>query len=140
MKKLKKIMLVDDDFINNYINEKLLNKLELAEQVVVLKNGKEGLDFLKENSEGVCPELIFLDNQMPVMDGVEFMENLKKINFRNFKEVVVMLLVATVNDSDIEKYKELGVNEFTSKPLSEKVILDTVNKYWGINQPQAMRK
>jgi CheY-like chemotaxis protein len=135
MRKLKTILLIDDDPINNYINKRLLEKLAIADSVKVVRNGKEGIDFIKtacKPDEMMCPEFIILDNQMPVMDGMEFMENLNKENFINRDEVVILCLAAASTEVDIEKLKKLGVQEFTNKPLSKEIVLEICQRYWAL--------
>jgi|SRR6185437_10465747 len=133
MRKLKKILLIDDDKINNFINKKLLDALEIAEEVVECNNGKKALDhLLKCRNEGnTCPEFIILDNFMPVMDGDELLEHLYETGFFNKEEVVVLVLVAQTRVEEIERYRQLGVKEFSYKPLSAEIVMNIYNKYWA---------
>jgi CheY-like chemotaxis protein len=135
MRKLKTILLIDDDPINNFINLRLLEKLAIADFVKVVRNGKEGIDFIKtacKPEERICPEFIILDNHMPVMDGIEFMEQLNKENFINRDEVVILALAATYTEEDMEKLRNLGVQEFTNKPLSKEIVLEICQRYWAL--------
>lgn len=130
-------MLIDDDEINNFINSKLLENLGIAETVKVCKNGKEGLEYILKScqpNELICPEFIILDNQMPVMDGLEFLENLNESHFQNRQEVIILVLVANTRQEEIEHYKVLGVNEFSYKPLSKELIMEIYDKYWKKKQ------
>ena len=134
MKKLKKILLIDDDEINNFINVHILQKLNIAEKIKVAKNGKEALDFIKDTcgpNDLICPEFIILDYKMPVMDGIEFLENLHKLKFQNWHEVIFLALAAHLKEDTIEELRRLGVQEFTSKPLSEELIMELYGKYWA---------
>jgi CheY-like chemotaxis protein len=134
MKKLNKILLIDDDQVTNYLNKELLKGLYIAEEVKVAVNGKLALEYMHENCGSVlkvCPELIILDHHMPVMDGMEFMQALNKIDFVNRAEVVFILLAIDSRKEDIEKFKRLGVQEFITKPLSQKTVMDAYNKYWS---------
>ena len=78
-KKLNCILLIDDDDATNFIHQVIIKKAKIAEQVVTTLNGKQGLDFLTNsgkyhNKETPLPSIVFLDINMPVMDGWEFME------------------------------------------------------------------
>jgi CheY-like chemotaxis protein len=135
MKKLNKILLIDDDPINNFINKRILIKLDIADSVKVVKNGKEALDYIKEgctDDEMICPELIIVDNHMPVMDGLEFMGHFNQQNFSNRGEVIVLALVATSTEEEVERFKKLGVNEITYKPLTENLIMEIYQRYWAM--------
>ncbi len=73
MKKLNKILLVDDDPTNNFLNEKILRDLSIAQEIEVLINGKLAFDYVLDNCNAPkknCPALIILDHHMPVMDGL----------------------------------------------------------------------
>src|SRR5687767_13817888 len=102
MKKLKKILLVDDDKINNYLNETLLEDLHIADTISIEMNGELALKHLQDNcdlklSNYLCPQLVILDHYMPVMDGLELMEALKRINFIDRHKVVFILLGVNSN-------------------------------------------
>lgn len=127
MKKIRQILLIDDDEENNFINETLLNELQIAEEVRVVKNGMNALAHIQTccvPGNILFPELIILDNHMPVMDGVEFMEALNNLPIAGREKMVFVLLAANPTEIDIETFRKLGVQECAAKPLSEKVIMD----------------
>lgn len=133
MKKLNKILLIDDDDVTNYINKDLLEGLNIAEEVQVIEDGEKAFEYLAscgESSSQGCPELIIFDHQMPNMDGRELIEALDEINFIKENKVVFMFLGVSSIQADVETMKELGVQEFTTKPLSETKILDVYSKHW----------
>ena len=134
MKKLEKILLVDDDPTNNFLNSKLLNDLKFAEEIVVLTNGKLAFDYIQENCNTPtksCPALIILDHHMPVMDGMEFMKLLNNSGILKTMEVVVLLLAVQTKPEDLILFQKLGVQEFTPKPLSKKRLMEAYQKYWA---------
>lgn len=133
MKKLNKILLIDDDDVTNYINKDLLEGLNIAREVQVIEDGEKAFKFLTrcgESSSQACPEFIIFDHQMPKMDGKELIEALSKINFIKENKVVFMFLGVSSIHADVESMKELGVQEFTTKPLSEAKVLDVYKKHW----------
>lgn len=68
-----KILLVDDDKVNNYLNENLLKELNTAEAVSIETNGKSASTYLLDACESknkVCPRLVIFDHFMPVMNGI----------------------------------------------------------------------
>lgn len=133
MKKLNKILLIDDDEVTNYINKGLLEELNIAEEVQVIEDGEKAFEYLArcgKSSSQACPEFVIFDHQMPNMDGRELIEALDEINFIKENKVVFMFLGVSSIQADIETMKEMGVQEFTTKPLSETKILDVYNKHW----------
>lgn len=125
---------MDDDPTTLYINENILNKLGITHEIQVLTNGKLALDHLRENcgaSPENCPSLVILDHHMPVMDGMELMEALNKTDVLDNNEIVFLLLAIHTTPQEQEVFKGLGIQEFTSKPLSKQTVMDAYAKYWA---------
>lgn len=120
MYKFKNVLIVDDDYISNFIADHLLNKLKVCNTVSFSRNGDEALTYLKETSE--FPEMILLDINMPVMDGFEFIESFRKFNLDKRKTRIV-IYTASFNKKDIEMLKSIGFNDFIIKPLTEEKLL-----------------
>jgi CheY-like chemotaxis protein len=134
MQKIKSVLLVDDDNINNFINERLIKKLELANNVNIASNGEEALLFLKENltnQDSSIPQLILLDINMPVMDGFEFLKEYEKLSFPNKNNIVITMLTTSTNPGDMEKFNNSGVSSYVNKPLTEPKLLDIMKKHFG---------
>ena len=134
MKKLNKILLVDDDATTLYINENILTKLGISHEIKVLTNGKLALDHLLAHcasSAESCPALVILDHHMPVMDGMELMQALHKKDVLENSSIVFLLLAINTTAQEQEVFKKLGVQEFTYKPLSKQTVLDAYAKYWA---------
>ena len=68
---------------------------------------------------------------MPVMDGLEMMQALKERDFINNQRIVFILLGVHSTPSQIEEFKKLGVQEYTSKPLSQETVMDAYHKYFA---------
>lgn len=133
-KKLKEILLIDDDRVNNFVTEKLLIKLKIAESITIKVNGKEGLNFIyqKCNSDSpYCPQLIIFDYNMPVMDGLEFLKELNRLEFRKNYQVVLLLLAVQIPSNLLEEFIALGIVDYTTKPLDEETLLNVYSKYWN---------
>lgn len=113
------IILVDDDRITNFLHERLLKKMNVTEEIVVLNNGREALIYLEEVCKrgAICPSLILLDLNMPIIDGFEFLKQFKlSALYRNIKIVVV---TTSNSERDINKIKTLGEFNLINKPLTE---------------------
>ncbi len=133
MRKINCTLLVDDDTITNFINRRLIKKLDIAEKVATVTNGEEALDYLRDfctiNNE-CCPELIFLDINMPVMNGLEFLKEYSNLEFENKRKVLVVMLSTSSNPSDLEMVKNFKINEFISKPLTEEKLKNLLEKHF----------
>nr|WP_262511757.1 hypothetical protein [Adhaeribacter pallidiroseus] len=100
----------------------MLKRMEIKHEVTVLTNGKLAFDYLITNcssNSNNCPAFVILDHHMSVMDGMELMEALNKIDLLRNNNVVFLLLAINTTPQQIEIFKDLGVQEFTSKPLSK---------------------
>jgi len=135
MKRIKSILLVDDDSINNFINEKLIKRLNVTDEVKIVLNGEEALNLLQEiiDSGQKCPELILLDINMPVMDGFEFLEAYKTLDFPDKKSVVIVMLTTSTNPLDIKKLNDSGVFGYVNKPLTDEKFSSILNEHFIIN-------
>lgn len=133
MNKLNSILLVEDDSITNFIKERLLRKLDIADTIKIALNGYEAINGIKEsvNANESCPQLILLDINMPVMDGFEFLNEFKALKFKGKEDVVIVVLTTSTNLNDIEKLKGSGNTDFINKPLTKEKVIDIVNKHFN---------
>jgi CheY-like chemotaxis protein len=121
-KELKNIILVDDDEIMVYLTKRLVDKTDLAELSQVFGNGKELIDFLKQNHNkpDLLPEVIFLDLFMPVMDGWEFLEEYDQIKPTLSKEITIYIITSSVSPADFNKAKNNKyVSDYVVKPMNK---------------------
>lgn len=138
MKKLNCILLIDDNQHTNFFNKRLINKMELAEQVFAVENGKQGIDFLTNQGEYVNngtsypqPALILLDINMPVMDGWEFLEAYHGLPVAQKGKILIVMLTTSPNPDDFQKAAAIPeVNEFRQKPLSAEMLVDIFQRYF----------
>ncbi|MFZ1807128.1 MAG: response regulator [Cyclobacteriaceae bacterium] len=121
----KNVLLVDDDQICNFITETTLNKLGIAKEVHSALNGKEALDLLNSYFLGdvAIPDIIFLDLNMPIMDGFQFIDAFKKLDFPKKEKILIVVLTSSVNPSDLQKAKSMGIDHYMTKPINEEKVL-----------------
>ena len=119
-------LLVDDDPTTNYLNRKLLQRLNVTAQVREALNGQEALDLLATSCTApdapACPALIFLDVNMPVMGGFEFLETYQQQPLAHQPPIVIIMLTTSLHPADVQRAHQLPVAGFLTKPLTaEKV-------------------
>ncbi len=125
MAKFSEVLLVEDDPITILVCDRMIKLTSFAEKVITCENGKIALDFLATLESQQLPPIIFLDINMPVMNGWDFLDEFEilKLNFTNLPRIY--LLSSTVDPEDYKKAKKFPqVADFISKPLSK----DTLNE------------
>ena len=116
------VMLVDDNDTDNFISKRIIEITKFAKQVIVKNSGKSALDYLKENEENEAelPNLIFLDINMPIVDGFVFLYEFEKFNTLIKDKCKVIILSSSDNKRDIDKIVNNNhVIKFITKPLTE---------------------
>ncbi|QCR23739.1 response regulator [Pontibacter sp. SGAir0037] len=124
MKPLTTILLIDDDETTNYLNHRLLSRMNIAEEIRVVTNGEEALEYLQKAFAGSVeypmPDLIFVDIKMSVMDGFEFLDEYQKFDEDDKNQTVMMMLTSSASFYDLERLKKYPeVRKHYSKPLAE---------------------
>ena len=133
MPHLSSILLVDDDSTTNYLNQLLLRRLDVAEQLLVAENGREALGLLAHTCSAPntsCPALILLDVNMPVMGGIEFLEAYQRLPLSQRQAIVVVLLTTSVNPRDLTRVQALPVAGTLTKPLTEAKVCDLLRQHF----------
>jgi CheY-like chemotaxis protein len=120
MKLKKNILLVDDDKITHFINERMIDSMGLAKNIHKAFNGLEALQILQNYCNDIIEKLdvILLDLHMPVMDGLEFMEAFHDLDCVNKENIAIAFVTSSSSPIDIERARKLGVYHFFKKPLS----------------------
>lgn len=134
-KKMKHILLVDDNKSTNFFNKRIIEKIGLAEKISVAENGAEALSYFDYNNEDtIKPELVFLDINMPILNGMEFLDNYNRLNYENKAAVVMMIGTPLLSDDrkKIETYE--FVVEKSDKMLSKDFLIKLATKLASINR------
>lgn len=120
----KKILLVEDMDINIMLLMKLLSQTKI--NIVVAKNGKEAFDlFQKDNNF----DIIFMDLQMPIMDGYESSKLIRSIGTDKAKNVPIIAVSANAFEEDSAKINASGINENFQKPINVERLVSILDKY-----------
>lgn len=119
-------MLLDDNELDNFINQKTIESSHFASKVYVNTSSKSALEFLKnleilgDNSISLFPEVILVDINMPMIDGFQFIELLKKTFSKKINKIKIIILTSSLSPSDREKSEALVENIiYLNKPLTQ---------------------
>jgi CheY-like chemotaxis protein len=116
----KTCLLIDDNYIDNFVTRKILEVSKFAEEIIVVRSADEAINSLRDGT--VIPDVIFLDIRMPFMSGFEFLEAYDKINIDK-KNVKIFMLSSSLDPVDIRKSLDNKyITQFIHKPLTQKAI------------------
>lgn len=120
----KVILTVDDNEMNQLVLSKIMENAGM--KTVAVSNGAEAIKIL---NEGLKPDFILMDLEMPVMNGLQTSECIKK-NIDS--HIPIIINSGAVSDIQKWKLKRLGINDFLEKPYSMKDIFSKLSKYTGV--------
>ena len=126
-------MLVDDNPDDNFYHERMIKKSDAADIVVAKQTAMAALEYLKSKKDNsdTQPNLIFLDINMPGMNGCEFLEEYHKLDKQFKSQAIVVMLTTSDNPDDKMKAKLLnGVSDFKTKPLTKEMLEEIIDKYF----------
>jgi CheY-like chemotaxis protein len=130
----KKVLLVEDDKIDIKSVQRSFKELRITNPLVVTNNGEEALKYLENNMRDL-PGLILLDLRMPRMDGIEFLNIVKKKD--TLKMIPVVILTTSKEDEDKMDSFNLGISGYMMKPVNYKdfvEVIRTIKLYWTLSE------
>src|SRR6266571_4340214 len=142
MTDLRPILLAEDNLKDIELILAALRKNNLANEVVVTRDGAEALDYLYrrgkfQSREDRLPIALFLDLKMPKVDGLEVLQQIK--GDAAFKVLPVVMLTSSREEADLVKSYQLGVNAYVVKPVGFPQFVDAIKQtgmFWAvINEP-----
>ena len=124
--KFNTALLIDDNELDNFINQKILESSFFAENIYINTSGISALEFLKNLSvnskaaSGLMPDVIFIDINMPFMDGFQFINQFTKLFGKKVNNCVLVMLTSSINPEDRKAAQKLEQKVFfLNKPLTE---------------------
>jgi len=130
------VMLVDDNDTDNFISKRIIEITKFAKRIEVKNSGKSALEYLEreQNNPQNLPEIIFLDINMPIVDGFVFLFEFEMFSDELKNKCKVVILSSSDNKRDIEKIVDNDyVIKFITKPLNEQALKELKEMPKGIN-------
>lgn len=124
VKKYRTVMLIDDNEIDNLINQKMIEAASITDNIYTHTGAKSAIEFLKnmerlDVAEKVLPDVIFLDIDMPLMDGFQFLDEFEKLSDTTKTKCKIVMLTSSINPQDFNRSKKYdNVKLYLNKPLS----------------------
>jgi CheY-like chemotaxis protein len=136
--KLMCILFIDDDEPTNFLNKLLVEEMDCAHHVQVVTSGEEALEYLSgsgsfsnNGQNNPRPDLIFLDINMPGMDGWEFLQHYQKLPPTQKANIVMVMLTTSLNPDDEKSAQQnIEISGFENKPLQPAVIKKILTRFF----------
>ena len=130
---LNQVLVIDDDDHSNFFTQMTLEESDYTRNIKIVQSGKQGLEYLKGTrpQSGDYPDLIFLDINMPGMNGWEFIEEYKKLD-KELKSKIILVILTTSDNPEHEMLAKTHnvIADFRTKPLTNAMLEDIMSKYF----------
>jgi CheY-like chemotaxis protein len=120
MYQLNSVLLIDNDPVSNFHNEKIILRNNSTAKVMIAVSSREAISRLLQHN---CPDLILLDIKTPVMEGLEFIRSFNEHCYRQKEKTIIAILSTSTRFEDRRKMQKLGLSHHIIKPLTEQKIL-----------------
>ncbi|HEY9007369.1 MAG TPA: response regulator [Ohtaekwangia sp.] len=111
------ILLVDDSDTCIFLHRKIIKLALPAATIHTARNGQEALQFLLEHRDRL-PKVVFLDLNMPVMNGFKFIEAFNALDLPDKEKITIVVISSSEDSEDVRQSQELGIEHYMVKPLT----------------------
>ena len=133
---MNKVLCIDDDVITLMLCKTTIRKAEFSKEIITAYNGQEAIEYYdtlaqnnKDSDNESYPQIIFLDLNMPVLGGWEFLDDFMNLFYTKFTETKVVILSSSVDPKDRERAEKYPiVIDFCSKPITKEMLNNIKNK------------
>jgi len=136
---LPSVLLVDDDPTTNFLNKLLLTRMGVTQQVLVAENGEQALRTLTQvcqaSEHSTCPRLILLDMNMPVLNGLGFLEAYAQLLLAHQQPIVIVMLTTSLHPADLARAEQLPIAGFLNKPLTQEKVTALWQQHFAQQYP-----
>ncbi|WP_343697013.1 response regulator [Flavobacterium sp.] len=120
------ILLIEDNLIDQLVTKKLLKKVLDIDEVFVANNGLEGLQWIIKNKKNYSSLIVLLDIQMPIMNGLEFLDIFQTLNEEIKEEIQIYVVSSTLDQDEIQQIRR---NEYVKDFLNKPFPIDKLREY-----------
>lgn len=128
------ILLIDDDPDDNFIHQLIIDESRQCDAVRVVTSGMQALTYLTQSShpDYIRPNVVFVDINMPGMNGFEFLDEYQQLDTHLKGQVVVVMLTTSISAADRQRASSLPeINRYQTKPLTVAMIHELVDTYFS---------
>jgi response regulator RpfG family c-di-GMP phosphodiesterase len=122
-KYFKTCLLIDDNYIDNFVTRRILESSNFADEVIVSQSAMDAIKLLQSGK--LTPDVIFLDIRMPMMGGFEFLQEYDKLDIEGKQSIKIFMLSSSLDPTDFKKSSNNKyITQFIHKPLTQKTLDD----------------
>jgi two-component system, chemotaxis family, chemotaxis protein CheY len=124
------ICLIDDDRIYQFTAKRIIELVNPSQKVLGFFNGQEAIDYFRQPSltNNDLPDVIFLDINMPVMNGWEFLEAYEAVKGNFKKDIIIYMVSSSIDDKDRSRAETFtSVKDYIEKPVNQQMMRDILN-------------
>jgi len=120
---------IDDDGIYQFYMKKIINSLNVVKKILSFGDGEEAIQFFSENvsNHETLPNVVFLDINMPIMDGWQFIEAYILLKPRIGKKIIIYMVSSSTDQRDIDQAKRISeISDYLIKPVTQEQMKELI--------------